>query len=484
MRRVNTIVAFVLDQASPGRYLVCGSGAPVLAAQLRKLAGCQVLGVFPELPPDPSAWAPDCLLLVDEQREDALAEAAAGRVDPDRILRAYSHPLLETWAADRARRLLEGDDQTLARAHPAGITRCTLELSDRCNLRCIYCHHNFPRERFTPGRDLSPEQFAEAVAFLTENRIPQVALTGGGETTVYGDWETRLETLLASGTAAAMTTNLSKRFTGAELEALLKFSSLDVSLDCFDAEVIAKVRKGASLSQIVFNLVRLRTEMLKRGLATPTLSLSAVVYAEMVPGFAGLADFALWMGIRTLHLQDFVNYGHAETNVTSLWSLSGAEARDCFARLRAALDGARDRGLDLKIGSGLGSRLEAMNAFLDRGGQDPGPALGPNPEGWADGGRAWSADPVAPLTRDCTDPWDTLQVFGDGTFRTCCFHAMQAGPFDAAHSLAGLWNGDVVVDLRRRLLTGDLDDSCRHCNMRGLTTPEAFRRRIVDKHYS
>jgi len=375
------------------------------------------------------------------------------------------------------------DLQSLTRPDPRCVTRCTLELTDRCNLRCIYCHQNFPAERQPAQRNLTPDQLAEAVAFFGRNRIGQVALTGGGETTFYPGWERYLETLLAAGTGITMTTNFTRKFSDAEWQALLKFSNLDVSLDCLDPDVTARIRKGANLGQIVFNIASLKGELLKRGLTRPTLSLSSVVYAEMVPGFARLVDFAVLMGIGTIHLQDFVNYGWAADNVTSLWSLTGTEARDQFTRFRDALDEARRRGIVLKIGSGLDARLRAMNDYLDAAGVQELAGLGPSPEGWSGGGAGWNPDPGAPLTRDCTDPWDTLQIFGDGTARMCCFHAMQVGPFGPGRTLEELWHDPRAQDLRERLLTGNLDDSCRHCNMRGLTAPDALLRKVAGKYF-
>jgi len=422
---------------------------------------------------------------VDESQEARLGAKAEQLVAPERIRRTYSHPDFPAWTADRAERLAGPDWEALTGSHPGCITRGSLELSSRCNLKCIYCHQNWPESRLPPHRELSPRQFSWVVEFLRDNGLSQLAVTGGGETTFYPGWSQALDQLLGSGCGATMTTNLAKKYSQDELETLLRFERLEVSLDSLEPEAMARIRKGTQLSQIVLNIVNLRLEMQRRGQGRPVLCLAATIYAEMMDGFESLLAFAHLVGIKAVNLQDFVNYGLAEDNVTSLWSLRGGAARARFLQFDQALAFARSHGLTLAIDSGLRHRIEAMRRFLAGGAdEDLVRDFGPNPEGWTGSGEAMGAGADGQQTRDCTDPWDTIQIFGNAKARPCCFHEMEVGPFDETRGLTELWNGEQVRDLRRRLLTGELDNSCRQCNMKQLVPIQALRRKVVDTYFS
>ena len=80
-------------------------------------------------------------------------------------------------------------------------------------------------------------------------------------------------------------------------------------------------------------------------------------------------------------------------------------------------------------------------------------------------------------TRDCLDPWFFAYVSANRTVKPCCPHG-PIGVLSDDVSLAEILNGPEIQELRRSLLTGELDADCANCPTRSLTDPESLRRRL------
>ena len=81
-------------------------------------------------------------------------------------------------------------------------------------------------------------------------------------------------------------------------------------------------------------------------------------------------------------------------------------------------------------------------------------------------------------TRDCLDPWFFAYVSANRTVKPCCPHG-PIGVLSDDVSLAEILNGPEIQELRRSLLTGELDSDCANCPTRPLTDPGSLREKLL-----
>jgi hypothetical protein len=83
-------------------------------------------------------------------------------------------------------------------------------------------------------------------------------------------------------------------------------------------------------------------------------------------------------------------------------------------------------------------------------------------------------------TRDCLDPWFFLILKATREVAPCCWHP-PVGTLPPGGSLDDIVNNQEMRELRRQLLTGELNSSCEVCPARSLTDPETLLRRLREK---
>jgi hypothetical protein len=81
-------------------------------------------------------------------------------------------------------------------------------------------------------------------------------------------------------------------------------------------------------------------------------------------------------------------------------------------------------------------------------------------------------------TRDCTDPWFFVFITANGKLRPCCNRpVLPSEKLDKAN-ISDILDGPSIRELRRQLLTGELDKFCLNCQSRALTDIISLRTRV------
>ena len=89
-----------------------------------------------------------------------------------------------------------------------------------------------------------------------------------------------------------------------------------------------------------------------------------------------------------------------------------------------------------------------------------------------------STDRLQPLTRDCLDPWNYLEISARGEVRPCC-NIDSIGRLDSdGHDTRGLRNTDAFRALRESLLSGNLQSPCQRCHIRSTVPVATLKQRI------
>jgi MoaA/NifB/PqqE/SkfB family radical SAM enzyme len=215
----------------------------------------------------------------------------------------------------------ETHDQRIARLARTFAPRHLLaEMTSRCNLRCRYCQKASDEWNARPGRDEDMSADAEERVFAALERLPfrTVQLSGIGEFTFRKDWTTTLERFIQHGVTVTLISNFAKKFTDAELRALLKVQHLMVSIDTTDAQLLRSVRKAVSVATIDNNLVRLRALAKEIRAPMPYVKLNAVLYVENALGIEDLAKFAITHRVNEMQYERMLAPGSYPTDLALL----------------------------------------------------------------------------------------------------------------------------------------------------------------------
>ena len=225
---------------------------------------------------------------------------------------------------------------TSALADPFGRTIDYLRVSvtDRCDLRCVYC---MPEHmRFLPKPEVLTivELDRLCTAFIGLGTT-KLRLTGGEPLVRRGfmDLVERLSRHLASGalTELTLTTNGTQLSAHAADLARLGVKRINVSLDTLNAETFARLTRGGDLNRVLAGLDAAKTAGLKVKLNTVALARDNRAEIPDMLQFAHARSFGLTL-IETMPMgeidQDrtdqFVSLAEIKADLAAIWTLNPA----------------------------------------------------------------------------------------------------------------------------------------------------------------
>ncbi len=344
-----------------------------------------------------------------------------------------------------------------------------IEFTSRCNLRCVYCAVSQPTYR---GIDLPLEGFENFVEQMKARDVKLVNLNGHGESTILKGWEAYADRLADAGFRIHITTNLAKRLRTEEVAAFSRFERILVSIDTVDAELLARLRRGANLETILGNIRTILEFASQRG-RRPEVAVSVTVGDLSAPSVEELALVLMGIGVRTFRFGDLVEYAPIASTLR-MRHVSSLPSEQC-GPIRVVIL----RALD-KIASG-GGRAEvdaSLRSWLDGATES---SVSSAERQIQIGDKVVWADSIADgWTRDCLDPWALAFVQADASVRPCCFFEETLGSL-AEHSLVEIVEGEAFRELRRELLTGELRSSCRNCQARAAIHRSSLAAKVASR---
>lgn len=142
-------------------------------------------------------------------------------------------------------------------AHGRGINYLRLSVTDRCNLRCLYCAPQVEGMEFIPHEQiLSYEEFLRLVRLAVSFGVKKLRLTGGEPFVRLGfmDFLRALRTEFPD-LIIGITTNATALAENIDELRRLRLNSLNISLDTFKPEVFRRIT-GSDKFQAVFDGIR------------------------------------------------------------------------------------------------------------------------------------------------------------------------------------------------------------------------------------
>ncbi len=186
---------------------------------------------------------------------------------------------------------------------PGPVRQVRFDLTSRCNLRCVYCAVSHPDYQGMDMSAMDADRVVDIIIRLSKhNRLDPIDMNGHGETTFRADWTSICFALIEHGLKIRLTSNFAKAFTDEELEALACMTSIAVSIDTADRQLLPILRRKVDLRQIVANIALVRATALKLHRTPPEFRFLCGLYDRNTIGWESFARLAIALDIRHVGL--------------------------------------------------------------------------------------------------------------------------------------------------------------------------------------
>lgn len=347
-----------------------------------------------------------------------------------------------------------------------------LELTTRCNLRCVMCAINQDPRIQKGGEwygDLSLDAFDNLARVIS--RIKRIDLNGHGESLLSPYFLPILEKVKQHGAYVGITTNallMGERIS----EAIVRqhMDEIIVSIHAATAESYAKISRGGKLDDLIANLKALNSFKEQYKTRLPAVRFNFVGMKGNIDELQGLIRLAAGLKVETITVLPLAEYDSVKGEALGTSDLA------------AHIPGA------LKMAEECGVKLFVPKVYLDQIGivEDPVPPkkikvkqriksfvtdLLPKPKPRED-------DPQQ--VRDCLDPWDFFFVMQSGRVRPCCIIEENMGDL-SKQEFETIWSGEKYQKLRNDILNNIPPPQCKTCINRPFTTLAALRAKVNEK---
>lgn len=340
-------------------------------------------------------------------------------------------------------------------------------MTTRCNLRCTYCLKSQPD--CAAGIDMPSELLERISDFLISTRCPYACVNGNGETTIYKNWDSCCERLLDSGIKLGIISNFAKEFSDKELLTLSRFSHIEISCDTADPVLFRNLRRGNELSNILRNMKRLHA-IIQNSSSKPALSWSCVLSDLNIFTLQDYFILGIEHGVSSFSLCNLVTYQKPE-NIKMprhILDLPADEFKKATVILNTLVSILKEKGILVRMppsmADSIAQRYKELNNCAD-------PVDNPG---------EYNSIIQDNKTRNCTEPWYSLNFRPDGSVSPCCFigklFTMTPSTTDQE-----LLNAPELCSLREGLYNGNLHESCRICPNAGIVSIDEFRKQIPAK---
>ena len=175
---------------------------------------------------------------------------------------------------------------------PSFPERITLELTNKCNLNCVFCPRKVMAEhQGVLDVDLAKRVIDEAAGFLPVAVVPFFR----GESLLHPEWDKILSYMKQNGLGPVqMTSNVTLMDEDAAARIIdLQVDVISFSLDTLDGEQYEQARRGARYEDVMGNIFKLLELKAKSGKELPKIQVSAINIPQYREGMQDFVDFWL-----------------------------------------------------------------------------------------------------------------------------------------------------------------------------------------------
>jgi MoaA/NifB/PqqE/SkfB family radical SAM enzyme len=349
------------------------------------------------------------------------------------------------------------------------INRAIIEMTTRCNLRCTYCLKSQPDS--DTGIDMPGVLLDRITDFLIAIKCPYACVNGNGETTIYKNWDLYCDRLLDNGISLGIISNFAKVLSEKELSTLSRFTHIEISCDTADPELFRTLRRGNELSNILNNMKKL-SALTQNNLRKPAISWSCVVSDLNIFTLQDYFILGIEHGVTSFNLCNLVIYDELE-NIQMprhIIDLPEEEFKKATVILNTLISILREKNIDIRMPPSMADSIAKRYKELCNG------------TAAIDNTNEYNTICHGNQTRNCTEPWYTLNFRPDGSVSPCCF-IEKLFTLTPSTTDKELLNASVLCSLREGLYNGELHESCRFCPNAGIVSIDEFRKQVpAGKH--
>lgn len=324
----------------------------------------------------------------------------------------------------------------------------TIEVTSRCNLRCVMCPKTAGFVNTPPDRVISPAVIDRLEPFL--GAVDGADLSGlWGEAFLFPELYLDILRRLKRRHIGVHTVSNGTLITDALADGLvsLGLDRLEISVDAARPETYRRVRRGGELERVIEGVRAVVRRRERTGSRFPEIRLLFLGMTDTMEEFPEFVRLAASLKVSTVVLQAMGEYGAVRGKSAA------AAGRETGRRwLEAARGEARRLGV-------------AVELFPPDQFSDSRPAAG---EG---------SPPRGGAVKDCFFPWDRAVIATTGEVFPCCSSPAPLGSL-MDQSFEEIWRGEGYRRLRAALLDGELPPMCRTCTGQAWTARrrgDAFR---------
>ena len=299
------------------------------------------------------------------------------------------------------------------------VTRAQLELSSKCNFKCITCRHGY----FNYGRNM-PDNICDLLRTELLPGLKTLELQGTGESLLCPQTEIMIKAASEHGIETILITNGSLLDEPLMNKLVEANTQLVVSLDGSNSETYSLHKPIGSFEKIIDNITKLREirSLNKRsGFSLVVNMVLTSLNREDIPGMIKLLS---------------------ELKVDYLFVSEVRECmpdKDAWERLSLISSSSSPEFLGM---------IEQCKSLARQCGI--GFAFNPN------------VKPTGLKKRVCEAPWKHIFVSADGNVSVCCELPIAFGNLKE-QNLVDIINGDKLTQFRNDMLVGNYDNHCLNC---------------------
>jgi radical SAM protein with 4Fe4S-binding SPASM domain len=355
-----------------------------------------------------------------------------------------------------------------------------LELTTKCNLRCIMCAINQDPRIQKGGEwygDLDTNAFKNIEPYLP--KIERVDLNGHGESLMYSNFLPILEKVKQGGSYVGLTSNaLLINDHLARMMVKTKLDEIIISLHAAESDLYEQISRRGKLNKVLSNIRAINKYKNYYQTGLPILKFQFVAMKRNISQLEKVINLARDMGVVEVAVLVLVEYdlvqGESLANYPELIKEYFPPAIEC----------AKNLGVQLTIPPLYLGMLPKNNKLINKehGIKDSKISLWKFLRNRATSLHKFflqdSSGGNEVKARYCFDPWNFCWVMQSGRVRPCCFMEEDMGSL-VDQSFEEIWFGEKYELFRRQILENKPPEKCKECIQRPMA-PLSELKSLVD----
>lgn len=234
-------------------------------------------------------------------------------------------------------------------------------MNNKCNLRCIYCSQSVPKSDKNQDitttiewykAEFTQDEFLDIIKYIYPKGLKIVNFCSLSELTLYKGWQKLVFNLKNSYPEIylSVVTNLSLEYKDEDIDALLLFDQVYISVDTLDEKLFSEVRCGGDIKLIQRNIERLIKRKKQLKLDKPTFVFNITIYDKSI---LTLVDLVRYAAVHEINL-----------NFSNLFNSPGTEMEKGYINKISDMPDS-DMGAIWEIANSIPRRMKVENPKTD-----------------------------------------------------------------------------------------------------------------------